>query len=901
MDKNKKRTGRKKLSRQYAVMVFAVQLITSLALCFLVRAEAVNIYLSAKNDMISEILVKEAGALSMDNYNPTPSWELDYWKEHYTELDTDVERYDEGLTEEEEDHLFDFSYSLNGDEIAAEEYLNALPHEEQFRYAAFQFYGFLELFKRRSDYYGYEGCSCFMDLGNGEYMVLVDQDKDAVFINDRIYIEKNSDSKDKIMSELRSHTYTDNENTEVGYVRTDRTDENGKHHKLYVGFAPIVFDGEIKAVITLNYNYDSFEERINGMIAVALVILISVNLLVCVLFIHRTRRIAARPISSIQNAVREYMTTRDSKTARGKLNHIYSGNEIGVLAEDVDQMIADIDRHIDEIEKAGLRLRTLTKEVMEALASAIDAKDKYTHGHSSRVADYSRKLAEMDGLSEEECEKVYYSALLHDVGKIGVPSRIINKESRLTDEEYETIKKHPALGAQILGSISEFPYLSIGAHYHHERYDGRGYPEGLKGENIPKIARIVAVADAYDAMASKRSYRDPIPQQRVREEIVKGSGTQFDPEYARLMLRLIDIDTGYEMQEQTETGESTDNELVIGEYRSAVSDGTLIDGFMTTMRMSVGSDEEATGIYPSPSLLLFDSLDARAHSDEREIKDLLYFEYGELWFDGHADTSGARKIQIKVTDEGSPDIHKNGDYIIEAVRIKDHALIRLYSRNQTAEITVALPDSTRFMYIGLTGEHCRYIDVDISKAEIECLPGYIPRIADEISYIDVPAGDIPNVQVDGYRTAHSAGVPITDGLRLTFHAKSLPTARLVWHCPFIDIFCSDDGSVNGANYRDLAFMRFDGECWGCDPGCTVELDVSKNDDFKGWDAWKEFGRNGFDTTVTFSVRDNRITVATENAGIAVRNTAVISGISDPVYAAITGDQVAITDVRLTVK
>ena len=737
-----------------------------------------------------------------------------------------------------------------------------------------------------------------MDLGNGEYMILVDQDKDAVFINDRIYIEKNSESKDKIMSDLRSHTYTDNENTEVGYIRLDRTDENGKSHKLYMGFAPIVFDGEIKAVITLNYNYDSFEERINGMIAVALVILISINLLVCVLFIHRTRRIAARPISSIQSAVREYMTTRDSDTARSKLNNIYSGNEIGVLAEDVDQMIADIDRHIDEIEQAGLRLRTLTNEVMEALASAIDAKDKYTHGHSSRVAEYSRKLAEMDGLSKEECEKVYYSALLHDVGKIGVPSRIINKESRLTDEEYETIKKHPALGAQILSSISEFPYLSIGAHYHHERYDGRGYPDGLKGEDIPKIARIVAVADAYYAMASKRSYRDPIPQQKVREEIVKGSSTQFDPEYARLMLQLIDIDTGYEMQEQFESAGDSNNELVIGEHRSAVSEGTLIDGFMTTMKMSVGSDEEATGIYPSPSLVLFDSLDARAHSGEREIKDLLYFEYGELWFDGRADSSGARKIQTKITDEGSPEIHKNGDYIIDAVRIKDHALIRISGRNQTAEITVALPDSTRFMYIGLTGEHCRYVDVRISKAEEECPPDYIPRIADEISYIDVPEGDIPNVQIDGYRSAHSAGVPITDGLRLTFRAKSLPTARLVWHCPFVDIFSSDDGSVNGANYCDLAFMRFDGECWNCDPSCSVELDVHKNEDFKGWDAWKESGRNGFDTTVAFEVRGSMITVVTENAGISVRNTAIITGTDRTIYAAVTGDQVAITNIRI---
>ena len=112
---------------------------------------------------------------------------------------------------------------------------------------------------------------------------------------------------------------------------------------------------------------------------------------------------------------------------------------------------------------------------------------------------------------------------MHDVGKIGIPLNIINKEGKLTDEEYEIIKKHPVIGVEILSGISEYPYLSIAAHYHHERYNGRGYPRGLKGEDIPEIARIVAVADAYDAMTSKRSYRESIPQSKVREEIIKGA------------------------------------------------------------------------------------------------------------------------------------------------------------------------------------------------------------------------------------------------------------------------------------------------------------------------------------------------------------------------------------------
>lgn len=558
-----------------------------------------------------------------------------------------------------------------------------------------------------------------------------------------------------------------------------------------------------------------------------------------------------------------------------------------------------LDNYVAEVEAAGLRLETLTKEVITAFANSIDAKDKYTHGHSARVAEYSRKLAEMNGKSDEECDEIYYSALLHDIGKIGIPESIITKEGKLTAEEFATIKQHPALGSQILGSIAEFPYLSIGARSHHERYDGNGYPEGLKGEDIPEMARIIAVADAYDAMSSKRSYRDPIPQQKVREEIVKGTGTQFDPEYARLMLHLIDDDLEYQMSEREEIRNLEEgSELVIGEYKSIVSEGILITPFMTTVFISIMSDEEATGAFPSPSMILFDSLDGRVHTDPKEIKDLNYFEYGEILYDLRTITGGARKIESQVKSIGESGITHKGDYKIEAVRIKDHALIRIYGRKRCAEFIIALPDCSRYLYIGFTGEHCCYHNVRTLKAETESPVGYIPRIAEEISYIDGPVGDIPNVQIDGYRTAHSEGIAIKDGLTVTFHAKCLPTARLVWHCPFIDIFCSDDGVVNGASYRDLAFMRFDGEFWECDPGCHAELNVVKDENFGGWDAWKKYNQDGFDATVTFKVDDNKITVMTENAGISLKNTAIMTDIDKTIYAAVTGDQVAITNIHI---
>ena len=140
--------------------------------------------------------------------------------------------------------------------------------------------------------------------------------------------------------------------------------------------------------------------------------------------------------------------------------------------------------------------------------------------------------------------------LLHDIGKIGVPDAVINKPGRLTDEEYDIIKKHPVMGATILENIKEKRELAIGARSHHEKYGGGGYPDGIKGEEIPEQAMIIAVADAYDAMTSYRSYRDPMPQEKVISEIEKGKGTQFDPQFADIMLEMMNEDKKYDLREK---------------------------------------------------------------------------------------------------------------------------------------------------------------------------------------------------------------------------------------------------------------------------------------------------------------------------------------------------------------
>lgn len=562
-------------------------------------------------------------------------------------------------------------------------------------------------------------------------------------------------------------------------------------------------------------------------------------------------------------------------------------------------MLVLIQKNQTRAEKDKKQMKLLFEQTATALADTIDTKDTYTHGHSTRVAEYSRKLAELNGKSEQECDEVYYTALLHDVGKIGVPISIINKPGKLTDKEYEIIKQHTAKGAQILGRISKFPYLSLGAYYHHERCDGKGYPKGLNGEEIPEIARIIGVADAYDAMTSIRSYRDPIPQDKVREEIVTGMGTQFDPKYARLMIHMIDIDSEYEMKERAENCEQeSNNALTVTEHRSSSAGGILLDKFMTTIDLAVTVNDKASQDKFSPSMILFDSLDGQVHEKEKEVRYLMYFEYAELGFDGQVSQSGARKIQVNTEKVTNSSIKKSSDYRIEAVRINDHALIRVSGKEQTAEFTVALPDSSRYLYIGLTGTNCRFTSISSNKADKECPDDFIPRIAEKISYIDAPSGDLPNVQIDSYRSSASEGVEIRDGMCISFHTRSLPTARLVWHCPYVDIFSSDDGKVGGENYRDLAFTRFDGECWELDPKCDVVFKVFKNDSFEDWDSWKKLNHDGYDAEVTFKVDGNRITLITENGGITVYSTAVVYGASKKIYAAITGDQVAITNLRI---
>ena len=181
----------------------------------------------------------------------------------------------------------------------------------------------------------------------------------------------------------------------------------------------------------------------------------------------------------------------------------------------------------------------IINESIETFTGFIDAKDPYTNGHSKRVAKYTKMIAKEMGYDGEELDRIYYVALLHDCGKIGIPDSILGKPGRLTDEEFEVIKSHAAKGGEILRSFRSLDNVGEGAMYHHERYDGKGYPEGKAGNEIPLIARMICVADSFDAMNTDRVYRKRLPRERIIREIEDNKGLQFDPAIADIMLRLI--------------------------------------------------------------------------------------------------------------------------------------------------------------------------------------------------------------------------------------------------------------------------------------------------------------------------------------------------------------------------
>ena len=211
-------------------------------------------------------------------------------------------------------------------------------------------------------------------------------------------------------------------------------------------------------------------------------------------------------------------------------------NELNELKASLEIQVQNRTHELDKEKKS---YEELTLETLSSLANVIDAKDHYTNGHSFRVAAYSKGIAEELGLSPTEVERIYFAGLIHDVGKIGINEAILTKPGKLSLEEYQAIQAHSSLGGDILKGIKQFPIFEEVARNHHERFDGRGYPDKLAGERIPFCARIVTVADTFDAMTSDRSYRKALSDEVAIKELIDYKGTQFDPQMVDAFLNLI--------------------------------------------------------------------------------------------------------------------------------------------------------------------------------------------------------------------------------------------------------------------------------------------------------------------------------------------------------------------------
>lgn len=225
-----------------------------------------------------------------------------------------------------------------------------------------------------------------------------------------------------------------------------------------------------------------------------------------------------------------------------KVGDLGKYSRVGVFIFGISMVITCINEMVQkQVQFAeNAKAELISAEIIQTLVTAIDAKDIYTKGHSTRVAEYSIILAKRLGWDEERIDSVRYKALLHDVGKIGIPDRVLNKADRLSDEEFEIIKSHTLIGSEILQGVSSLSEMHVVARSHHERYDGKGYPDKKSGEDIPEEARLVGIVDAYDAMSSDRAYRKALSRDTIRGELSRGRGTQFDPHMTDAFLELLD-------------------------------------------------------------------------------------------------------------------------------------------------------------------------------------------------------------------------------------------------------------------------------------------------------------------------------------------------------------------------
>ncbi|MBQ7077301.1 MAG: diguanylate cyclase [Lachnospiraceae bacterium] len=554
--------------------------------------------------------------------------------------------------------------------------------------------------------------------------------------------------------------------------------------------------------------------------------------------------------------------TNISIVGMGALLYIFALLDINERVEENNKLT------IESVRDGQRKMKRLFVTTAKTLVDDFVDAPKEEKGHSVRVAHYARMIAVEAGLDEDKCDRVYCAALLHNTN----------------DESFK--------------NSEEFPYLAAGFNCEDVRYDGGDDPTRLRGDKIPAIVRIIAIADAYDLMTSKQGDTDPLPQAVVREEFVKGQGNRFDPDYTDIMLSLIDKDKKYKMRAEIPFAKKASDELVATYYRSDVTRGFSITTAPVRIKFNCKHNIDPENPYSGPAIILFDSLDGFVHSTKKSIEETRYVEYGEAWFDGNVITTMAKQIKVTPVEMVSIMNLSESEYMIEAVKNSDHIRLRLYDKNGCVEMIAALPATTKTAYVSLTGENCILSDMVTEKDVYDLKGDDIPRLCEEVRYTNRLESDVPNIQIDGMRTSSTEGIKINDGVRIMLHAMSLPIASLVWHCPYIILFYSDDGKIMGPNYKEYALIRFDGEVKTLFSYSENTTAVERTDKFSNWEAFKEENKKGYESTITFQKHKNKVITKTENAGISIVNTTIIKDGPREVYVALTGDECALTDIRI---
>lgn len=553
--------------------------------------------------------------------------------------------------------------------------------------------------------------------------------------------------------------------------------------------------------------------------------------------------------------------------------------------------------HAHEIEIGNLQRESQTSkrlfdQTVGAFVTAAEKRDPSSGGHSLRVAELAKRIALADGKSEEECDKVFYAALLHDIGVMGISDTELKNVELHKEGQLRQMEKRSVVSAEILSSITEFPYLSESAKYCHEKYNGTGFPEGRKGEEIPELARIITVAGAYASLTAPKGAEPPRTFQVIREEFIKESGQWFDPHFAEIMVQLMDEERSH----QKTVIADVEKELRCAEYRNTVSTGVPIKRTLTKIHFVCRSRPTPNG-FSAPSIIIFSSYDQRIHTDAKTIEAYQYREYGEIWFDGHCVTTNARKADVKFTKRETSEKAHN-DYEITAGRYDDHIIIRMESKLGTAEIILAVGSTSRETYIGLTGENCVLHEIKVKNTDKQLEADSIRRISNKLSYIDRLESDLPNVQVDHSRSAYTQAILLENETIIDFHTMSLPSANLIWHCPYIVLFYADDQQIGGSRYGEYALIKINGEITGDEWFAQNKINLRKSSSFPGWEVWKTKHKEGLECSVRIVKKGNKVIVTTENLGLSIETTTVLVDGNRTVYAALTGNRVALTDIRV---